>query len=60
MRPEILGKLIKVNYLIESLSRDLTACSIVSQTLRYRMSPSAVNTQMNFHVLLQTTNTVGN
>jgi hypothetical protein len=41
VRPQGLGKLIKVNYRIGSRTRDLPASSIVSQPLRYRVSSYA-------------------
>jgi hypothetical protein len=38
VRPEGLGKLENI-HLIETRSRDLLVCSIVSQPLRYRVPP---------------------
>jgi hypothetical protein len=42
VRPEGLGKLIKIIHLIGSRTRDLPACSIVPQPLRYRVSKEHV------------------
>jgi hypothetical protein len=38
-RPQGLGKLVEFNYLIRSRTRDLPACNIVLQPLRYRALP---------------------
>jgi hypothetical protein len=37
VRPERLDKFIELNYLTGSRTRDLLACSVVSQPLRYGM-----------------------